>query len=250
MIDTVAPTITTSGNKVAEATSAAGATVTYAACTATESAACSTDIASGSVFPIATTTVTASATDIAGNTRTATFTIKVQDTTAPTVTITSPVAGATYDVGNTFIFSYIRADAVGVTSAIASLDRTTTIANGATINTTGMLAGSHSISVVVGDAAGNATTRTVTFTIRVSTATLTSLVNALPRLTTAQRNLLTAPLTLAQAFLNARPPQPALARLALTAFIALVAYDRSAGLISAADAAALTAQATALRSSI
>jgi hypothetical protein len=79
--DTLAPKLTVSANKTATATSANGATVTYTAPTATDivdgSVAASCDKASGSVFPLGTTTVTCKATDAAGNTGEKQFTVTV-----------------------------------------------------------------------------------------------------------------------------------------------------------------------------
>lgn len=79
-IDETAPTISAS-DVTADATSADGATVTYDASASdnldpSPSLAC--DRASGSTFPIGQTTVTCTATDQAGNTATATFTVTVR----------------------------------------------------------------------------------------------------------------------------------------------------------------------------
>jgi hypothetical protein len=78
-----------------EATGPAGAVVTYAA-TATDLVSgavvpvCSP--ASGTTFAIATTTVNCTATDARGNSASGSFTVKVQDTTAPQIlTLTSSV---------------------------------------------------------------------------------------------------------------------------------------------------------------
>ena len=79
--DTTAPNLTVSSAKTATATSAAGAAVNYTAASAidivdgTVTASC--DKASGSVFPLGSTTVTCTATDKAGNTGTETFTVTV-----------------------------------------------------------------------------------------------------------------------------------------------------------------------------
>jgi len=67
----------------AEATSAAGAAVTYTA-TADGADTFSCSPASGSTFPLGTTTVNCTATNAAGTT-TGSFTVKVQDTTPPTI---------------------------------------------------------------------------------------------------------------------------------------------------------------------
>ena len=81
VVDTTAPNLTVSAARTAVATTADGAVVTYTAPTATDlvdgavSATCGK--ASGSVFPLGTTTVRCSATDRAGNTGTESFTVTV-----------------------------------------------------------------------------------------------------------------------------------------------------------------------------
>jgi hypothetical protein len=72
---------------VAEATGPSGAAVTYSLPTATDSADPNPTVrcspASGTTFPLGTTSVTCTATDVSGNSSTATFAVKVQDTTPP-----------------------------------------------------------------------------------------------------------------------------------------------------------------------
>lgn len=87
--DSTAPTITApTGTQDVEATGPDGAAFTYAASASdnvdgSESVSC--DPASGSTFPLGDTTVTCTSTDAAGNPASATFTVHVQDTTAPTL---------------------------------------------------------------------------------------------------------------------------------------------------------------------
>jgi predicted outer membrane repeat protein len=100
--DTTAPVVTPPTDKTAEATGPSGASVAWEAATATddvdgelpESAlryylAYDTseeqEITSPHLFPLGVTTVTCAATDAAGNTGTATFTVTVSDTTPPEV---------------------------------------------------------------------------------------------------------------------------------------------------------------------
>ena len=90
--DSIPPTLTNfPGNQTIEATSAAGAVATYPSPTATDavdstpSVTCSP--ASGSVFPLGSTTVTCMASDDAGNSSSTGFQITVQDTTAPSLTL-------------------------------------------------------------------------------------------------------------------------------------------------------------------
>ena len=88
--DTTPPVVTISGDITREATSSAGAVVNYPAATALDDVdgpitpACLP--LSGSQFALGDTIVVCSATDLAGNTGSAQFTVTVQDTTAPTIT--------------------------------------------------------------------------------------------------------------------------------------------------------------------
>lgn len=79
------PTLTLPADITAEATSAAGAAVTYTA-TADENATVVCNPASGSTFPLGTTTVNCSATNILNQTTTGSFHVTVVDTTPPTIT--------------------------------------------------------------------------------------------------------------------------------------------------------------------
>ncbi|MEW6681846.1 MAG: HYR domain-containing protein [Nitrospirota bacterium] len=89
--DTTPPALTCSSDLVAEATSASGAVVTFPPCAASDTVdpapviGCSPP--SGSTFPLGTTTVTCTATDFSGNSGQASFSVTVQDTTPPTITV-------------------------------------------------------------------------------------------------------------------------------------------------------------------
>jgi hypothetical protein len=84
--DTTPPSLTTPPDLSTEAASAAGAAVGFST-TATDAVTPSSTIVcsavSGSIFPIGPTTVTCTAADAFGNSRSASFTITVIDTTAP-----------------------------------------------------------------------------------------------------------------------------------------------------------------------
>ena len=88
--DTTAPLVTLTDVGPVEATSGAGALVTFSP-TATDSVDPSATVgcspASGSTFALGTTTVTCTATDAAGNVRTGAFHVTVVDTTAPAITV-------------------------------------------------------------------------------------------------------------------------------------------------------------------
>ncbi|WP_457095391.1 HYR domain-containing protein [Lysobacter sp. P5_B9] len=88
VVDTTAPAVTVPASLVREATSAAGASVTFSA-TAIDlvygNVAVTCAPASGSTFALGVTTVACAATDGSGNTGHAAFTVTVQDTTAPVI---------------------------------------------------------------------------------------------------------------------------------------------------------------------
>jgi HYR domain len=97
-------------NKTVEANGPSGSVVTYSTPTATDAqdgpiASVSCAPLSGSTFPIATTTVTCSASDSHGNTGHASFTITVHDTTPPTLVV--PVARSVYATTPTGIPNYV-----------------------------------------------------------------------------------------------------------------------------------------------
>ncbi|WP_165821307.1 Ig-like domain-containing protein [Nocardioides gansuensis] len=146
-----------------EATSSAGAEVTYTA-TATDETDGSPVVVctppSGSVFAIGTTTVQCTATDEAGNTATGSFTATVHDTTGPIVALTSPANGATV-TGNVNLAA-TASDAVGVSSvkftvdgANAAIDSTAPYTG--TWDATGATPGVHTVRAVATDTAGNQT---------------------------------------------------------------------------------------------
>jgi HYR domain len=103
--DTTAPAVTVPDDTTIEATGPSGAVVTYGTATAYDlvsgdvSTTCAP--ASGSTFALGDTEVTCSATDSAGNTGSAKFTVTVEDTTAPVITwVGGPQDGASYVFGS------------------------------------------------------------------------------------------------------------------------------------------------------
>ena len=135
--DTTPPTLSLPPNITAEATSAAGAVVTYTA-SATDNGSpvpVSCSPPSGSNFPLGpASTVTCTATDASSNTATGSFQVTVQDTTGPVITVPSGVsADATSPAGATVTFDATATDAVdGVRPVNCAPPSGSTFAPGAT----------------------------------------------------------------------------------------------------------------------
>ena len=88
VVDTTPPALTLPQNQTLDATSASGAVATFTA-TASDAVGVSTLTvvpASGSTFPIGTTTVNVTASDAAGHTSTGAFTVTVRNVPAPVIT--------------------------------------------------------------------------------------------------------------------------------------------------------------------
>lgn len=115
--DTTPPVVTVPGGMTLEATSAAGAAASFTV-TANDAVdgpvAVTCSPASGSTFPIGTTTVYCSARDAAGNTGTGSFTVTVRDTTAPSITVPSTISSveATGSAGAVVSYSVSANDIV------------------------------------------------------------------------------------------------------------------------------------------
>jgi hypothetical protein len=82
------------------------------------------------------------------------------DTTAPTITISSPADGAVYLLGQSVVASYVCQDELGG-SGLAEC--TGTVATGAPIDTASV--GSHIFSVQAADNAGNTASKSVTYQV-------------------------------------------------------------------------------------
>lgn len=162
--DTTPPTVTASGDLVAEATGPSGAAVSFAAATATDlvdgSVAATCDASSGAVFPLGVTTVTCSATDAAGNTGSDSFTITVQDTTPPSIAPHANVV-ATATSGAGAIVNYTLPTASDLVDG--SVPVSCTPASGAQFPL-----GATTVNCSATDAAGN--TGSSSFTVTVSFA--------------------------------------------------------------------------------
>ncbi len=160
--DTTAPVLAVPASQTIEATSAAGAVANFAASAndAVGVTSLATSIASGSTFPLGTTTVSVAASDAAGNTSSGSFTVTVVDTTAPALTVpANQTIEATSVAGAIANFAATATDAVGVTSL------TTSAASGSTF-----ALGTTTVTVVAKDAAGNTSSGSFTVTVRDTTA--------------------------------------------------------------------------------
>ena len=157
--------VSVSGPVTFEATSAAGAVVTYAAATATDAVGPVTytySKSSGSKFAIGTTTVTVTAKDAYGNVSTPrTFTVTVQDTTPPVITSVSPnlTIEATSSAGAAV--NYATATA---TDAVGPVTITYSKASGSTFGF-----GTTTVTVTAKDAYGNTSTQTFTVLVHDTT---------------------------------------------------------------------------------
>ena len=113
--------------------------------------------ASGSAFAVGTTVVTSVATDASGNKTSKTFTVKVNDTEAPTLTVPAPIV-----VGNILG----RAEAV-VSFKVTPADNclgVTVVSTPASGSTFGM--GTTVVASVATDASGNTTSKNFTVTVK------------------------------------------------------------------------------------
>jgi hypothetical protein len=162
VVDTTAPVLTLPSNITEEATSGAGAAVSYSASAVDTVDGAVTPVcvpASGSVFPLGPTTVHCTATDAAGNTSAdETFTITVVDTTAPDLTVPSNMTvDATSAAGATVTYTATASDLVD-----GSVTPHCTPSSGSTF-----ALGTTTVSCTATDAAGN-TSEPETFTVTVT----------------------------------------------------------------------------------
>jgi hypothetical protein len=101
-----APAIATPAGIVAEATSAAGAAVTFALPSATDAVgvtSVSCTPSSGSIFRGGSTSVSCRASDAASNTASSSFSVLVRDTTAPVIGTTANVTKGTASLTGTAV---------------------------------------------------------------------------------------------------------------------------------------------------
>src|SRR5947208_14868369 len=114
--------------------------------------------------------LTVTAQDAAGNATMASLTVTLNDTTRPTVAITSPTFGATFNTSNALLtLGGIATDSVGVTRMTWANSRG---GSGKAIGTTSWMAngiglqpGTNVLTVTAQDAAGNGTMASLTVTL-------------------------------------------------------------------------------------
>jgi DNA-binding beta-propeller fold protein YncE len=160
--DTTPPALVAPADISVDATSASGAVVSYTTPTAVDDVDGAVPVdcvpASGSTFPVGTTTVTCTASDSAGNTSTATFTVTVRpDTTAPVLTVPSNITvDATSPAGT----------AVGYTaSAVDNVDGTVPVS---CTRSSGAIfpIGTTTVTCTATDSSGNSSSAVFTVTVR------------------------------------------------------------------------------------
>lgn len=167
-IDTTPPTLNLPSNITAEATGPSGAVVTYSA-TASDNLDASLIFgcspASGSTFPLGTTTVTCTAQDDADNTASGGFNVTVQDTTPPVLTLPADITlEATSPAGAIATFSATAIDIVD-----GSISVTCVPPSGSTFPL-----GTTSVNCSVSDANGNTSSGSFNVTVQDTTAPVIS----------------------------------------------------------------------------
>ncbi len=174
VVDTTAPTLNLPANIIAEATAPTGADVTFAGSgsdlvSGTVAAICNPG--SGSTFPLGTTQVQCTATDVAGNQGHGLFLVTVRDTTAPVVHVPADsTLEATSAAGATGIYAVPVSDAGSL-----NLVATCTPASGSTF-----AIGTTQVTCTATDLAGN--TGGGTFNIKVQDTTAPAIASVTPSL--------------------------------------------------------------------
>jgi hypothetical protein len=176
--DTTPPTLTVPGSLVIEATSPGGAVVNYPSPGVSDdqdpapAVACSP--ASGGSFLLGASTVTCTATDAAGNTASASFTVTVRDSTPPETIIQfdhSVVDGlgrhlqpGDSTLSSSITVEFTGTDAVGVAGYQCSWDGGPYSPCTSPVSRSGLSAGQHAFSVQAVDGAGHVDPSPASFT--------------------------------------------------------------------------------------
>ena len=168
--DTTAPAISTPANIIAEAAGSNGTVVTFAAPTWTDAVDgngnATIDHDSGDTYAIGTTTVHCSHTDAHNNTGNASFTITVQDTTPPAITVPSDITvEADGSSGRLVTFNGSATDIVDGPVAVSFSEGANPVQSGNTFSV-----GQHTITVGAHDSRNNATNKNFAITVQDTTA--------------------------------------------------------------------------------
>jgi hypothetical protein len=161
--DVTAPVLVKPADLIAEATSAAGASVIYALPTGSDAVgivAKSCMPVTGALFPLGSSVVSCIASDAAGNTAVTSFSVVVRDTTAPVIGGATNLTVNTTNAAGTAVVTYAApsaADAVGVSAVSCSPASGSTFPLGAT-----------TVMCTARDAAGNTSAKTFTVTVAFS----------------------------------------------------------------------------------
>jgi HYR domain len=154
------PVVTVPADQVAEATGPTGAVVTFAASATDPEDGPLTPVctpASGATFPLGDTTVTCTATDSKGQTKSATFKVTVRDTTAPVLTLPAPIT-VDADATGTAVVTFVATATDAVTNSITP---TCTPASG-----TAFPIGTTTVTCTAKDAANNSSSGSFKVTVR------------------------------------------------------------------------------------
>jgi len=154
------PVVTVPADQVAEATGPTGAVVTFVASATDPEDGPLTPVctpASGATFPLGATTVTCTATDSKGQTKSATFKVTVRDTTPPALTLPGPIT-VDADATGTAVVTFVATATDAVTNPITP---TCTPASG-----TAFPIGTTIVTCTAEDAAKNPSSDTFKVTVR------------------------------------------------------------------------------------
>ena len=169
VVDRTAPVLSSiPSNRTVEANGPGGSVVNFTTPTATDSldgpiAFVTCAPSSGSTFPLGTTTVTCSATDAHGNAGTATFSVSVVDTTAPSLVVPSDRAVYADTPDGISAQSHDAAVFLSEANAVDSVDPHPSLRNDAP----GFFAvGTHVVTFTASDASGNAVSKTAVLEVR------------------------------------------------------------------------------------
>jgi hypothetical protein len=174
--DTTAPVITVPDDITEEATGPVGTEVSFEEVSAQDDVDGPVDVScnynSGDTFPIGETVLTCTAEDAAGNRAEESFTIRVQDTTAPDVEITGAVdrSGREIPNGGRTPIPYIEitfeaTDAVGIDETECSLDGQAFTPCTSPVSYDRLSRTTHQVTVRATDEAGNTAVDQFTWTV-------------------------------------------------------------------------------------